>query len=75
MGYYSSALWVSFDWDMMYRKTGGLRAGEGVVGFPGTPICQQCDRCGRVLWRGGILSRKRHAIQSASEPKDTLECV
>lgn len=57
----------------MYRKMGGVRAGEGVVEFPGTPICQQCDRCGWVLWRGGILSRKRHAIQSASESEGTLE--
>lgn len=50
MGYHCVALWVICEKkDMMYRKTGGVRAGEGVVAFPGTPICQQRDRCGRVL--------------------------
>lgn len=44
--------------------------GTGVVVFPGTPICQQCDRWGRAPWRGGILGRKRHAIQS----KGMFEC-
>lgn len=48
-------------------------SGEGVVDFPGTPICQQCNRCGRAQWRGSVRSRKRHAIKSASESKGTLE--
>ena len=46
------------------RGAGAVRAGEGVVVFPDTPICQLFDRWGRVLCRGGFLSRKRHAIQS-----------
>lgn len=34
MGYCCSALWVNCEWrHMMYRKTGGVRLGEGVVVF------------------------------------------
>lgn len=64
MGDRCSALWVLCG-DMMYRKAGGLRAGEGVVVFPGTPICQWwCDR-----WGEGAVER-RH-----SQQKETCHSV
>lgn len=60
MGCHCIALWVICEKkDMMYRKTGGVRAGEGVVAFPGTPICQQRDRCGRVSQREEVFSVER----------------